>query len=140
MSRLALFALVLLASSPLAAQTKEIINPPGAPNTLPFSSGIKVGNQIWLAGIEGEISGDIEKETRSAFDQIKSLLQQGGFTMNDIVAVQVYMADLAEFPKMNAVYRAMMPDPKPTRTTVQVAKLVGDARIEITVTAVKTKA
>ena len=81
-----------------------------------------------------------EKETRSAFDQIKSLLQQGGFTITDIVAVQVYMADLAEFPKMNAVYRAMMPDPKPTRTTVQVAKLVGDARIEITVTAVKTKA
>jgi 2-iminobutanoate/2-iminopropanoate deaminase len=51
--------------------------------------------------------------------------------------VQVYLTDMDLFPRMNAVYSTYFKDPRPARTTVGVSKLVGTARIEITVTAHK---
>ena len=123
----------------LAAQQRQIFNPPGTPTNLPFNNGIKVGNQLWVAGMEGEVTGDIEAETRSALEKIRSVLRAGGMDVKDVVAVQVYLADINDFQKMNGVYRAFFFEgSKPTRTTVQVAHLVNDARVEITVTAVKT--
>jgi 2-iminobutanoate/2-iminopropanoate deaminase len=53
--------------------------------------------------------------------------------------VNVYVADIHEFGDMNKVYKAFMPDPKPTRTTIQAAGLVNNARIEISAIAVKSK-
>ena len=55
--------------------------------------------------------------------------------ISDVVAVQVYLTDMELFPRMNAVYTTYFKEPRPARTTVGVAKLVGTARIEITVTA-----
>lgn len=135
-------AAVVAASLPpnrAGAQQREIFNPPGTPTNLPFNNGIKIGNMMWVAGMEGEVSGDIEKETRSALEKIRSVLQAGGFDLKDVVAVQVYLADIADFQKMNGVYRTFFTDPKPTRTTVQVAHLVNDARVEITATAYKDR-
>ena len=57
--------------------------------------------------------------------------------MTDIVSVTVYMTDLKEVPKMNEIYKKLMPDPKPARATVQVAGLIDDAKIEISAIAVK---
>jgi len=94
---------------------------------------------MWVAGMEGEVNGDIEAEAKSALERIRSVLQAGGMDLKDVVAVQVYLADIKEFQKMNGVYRTFFSDPKPTRTTVQVAGLVNNARIEITVTAVKER-
>ena len=53
------------------------------------------------------------------------------------VSVQVYLTDAAKFQRMNAVYTSYFKDPRPTRTTVVVAKLVGPGNVEITVTARK---
>src|SRR5262245_24095974 len=135
-------ALIFLAATAVAtaleAQGRKVFNPPGTPTNLPFSNGVLVGNQLWIAGMEGEVNGNIRDETKSALDRIKSVIDAAGFKMSDVVAVQVYLADINEFQAMNEVYRTYFPDPKPTRTTVQVAKLVFDARVEITVTAVKT--
>ena len=55
----------------------------------------------------------------------------------DAVAVQVYLTDMELFPRMNAIYTTYFKEPRPARTTVGVAKLVGTAKIEITVTARK---
>ena len=55
----------------------------------------------------------------------------------DVVSVQVYLTDAATFERMNVVYKAFFKDPRPTRTTVVVAKLVGKGHIEITATAKK---
>ena len=137
MNRVILAAALVALAAPLSAQQREAFNPPGTPTTLPFNNGIKIGNHMWVAGMEGEITGDIEAETKSALEKIRSVLQAGGFDMQDVVAVQVYLADIKEFQKMNGVYRTFFGSPKPTRTTVQVAHLVNDARVEITVTAVK---
>ena len=139
--RASLITLALLALPPLTRQLsaqRKVFNPPGTPTNLPFSNGVQVGNQLWVAGMEGEVNGNIKDETKSALDRIKSVIDAAGFKMTDVVAVQVYLADIGEFQAMNEVYRTYFPDPKPTRTTVQVAHLVNDARVEITVTAVKT--
>ncbi|HEV2246264.1 MAG TPA: RidA family protein [Terriglobia bacterium] len=53
--------------------------------------------------------------------------------------MNVYLSDVNEFGKMNNVYKTFFPDPKPTRTTVQVAKLVNGAKIEISAIAVKPR-
>jgi 2-iminobutanoate/2-iminopropanoate deaminase len=120
------------------AQERHVFNPPGAPTNLPFSNGIQVGNTLYIAGVQGTISSDIEAETRSALAAIKKVLDAAGFKPSDVVQVTVYLKDVNEFPKMNAAYREFFPDPKPTRTTVEVARLVNDAHIEITSVAVRS--
>lgn len=139
-TRLSLFLIpVLLGASTLHAQERRVFNPPGLPANLPFSNGIQVGDMLWIAGEEGVISGDITEETRTALANIKKVLDAAGFAISDVVQVTVYLKDIGDFPKMNAVYREFFPDPKPTRTTVEVARLVGDARIEITSVAVRNR-
>jgi 2-iminobutanoate/2-iminopropanoate deaminase len=54
---------------------------------------------------------------------------------SDVVSAQAYLTDASEFQRMNAIYTSYFKDPRPTRTTVVVAKLVGPGNIEITVTA-----
>jgi 2-iminobutanoate/2-iminopropanoate deaminase len=65
------------------------------------------------------------------------ILKEAGYDFKDAVTVNVYLTDMELFPRMNAVYTTFFPEPRPVRTTVGVAKLVGTARIEITVTAWK---
>ena len=57
--------------------------------------------------------------------------------MTDVVAVTVYVTDLNDVKKMNDVYVKLMPDPKPARATVQVAGLIGGAKIEMSAIAVR---
>ena len=68
---------------------------------------------------------------------MEKVVKDAGFKMKDIVSVTVYIADLSDVPQMNEVYKKLMPDPKPARATVQVAGLIGGAKIEISAIAVK---
>ena len=72
-----------------------------------------------------------------AVDNVGAILKEAGMGFENAVAVQVYLTDMELFPRMNAVYTTYFKEPRPARTTVGVAKLVGTARIEITVTAHK---
>ena len=110
---------------------------------LPFSDGIVAGNTLYIAGQEGvdtkgTLADGIGAQTQKALDNISQVVKQAGFQMNDIVSVTVYLADIHDFPDMNKVYRAVLPDPKPARATVQVDALVNGARIEVSAIAVKT--
>ncbi len=136
---LPVFAGMLLGAAMVQAQERRVINPPGLPTNLPFSNGIQVGDMLWIAGTEGTVSGDITEETRTALANVKKVLDAAGFDVRDVVQVTVYLKDVDEFAKMNAVYREFFPDPRPTRTTVQVARLVNDARVEITSVAVRSR-
>jgi 2-iminobutanoate/2-iminopropanoate deaminase len=126
------------------AQERKAINL--SPNRgLPFSDGIVAGNTLYLAGTEGTdasdklVAGGIGPETAAALENIQKVLKAAGFELKDVVSVTVYLADIHEFPDMNKVYKSVLPDPKPTRATVQVAALVNNARIEISAIAVKQK-
>lgn len=122
------------------AQQKRVV--PG-PKELPYSEGIVVGNTLYIAGQEGEDEsgklkpGGIGPETQATLENLTKVVKAAGFELKDVVAVTVYLTDFREFSEMNKVYRRFMPDPKPTRATVQVAALYNNARIEISAIAVK---
>jgi 2-iminobutanoate/2-iminopropanoate deaminase len=137
---LVLTLVALVGATTLQAQERRVFNPPGLPANLPFSNGIQVGDMLWIAGTEGVVSGDITEETRTALLNIRKVLDAAGFEVRDVVQVTVYLKDVDDFAKMNAVYREFFTDPRPTRTTVQVARLVNDARVEITSVAVRRPA
>jgi 2-iminobutanoate/2-iminopropanoate deaminase len=133
-----------LVALPALAQQKRAITV-GESKGLPFSDGIVVGNTLYIAGTEGTDetnklkAGGIAPETQAALDNIQKVLKKAGFELGDIVSVTVYLADIKDFPEMNKVYKSVMPDPKPTRATIQAAGLVNDARIEISAIAMKAK-
>jgi 2-iminobutanoate/2-iminopropanoate deaminase len=132
---------LLVATTSLGAQERHEFSPPGEPTNLPFTPGIQVGDMLFIAGHEGTpLTGDIQSETKNALAAIKRVLDAAGFKVTDVVSVTVYLKDIKDFPKMNEVYRDFFPDPKPTRTTVQVAGLVNDARVEITSLALRNHA
>jgi 2-iminobutanoate/2-iminopropanoate deaminase len=137
--RTILLSLILAAT--LAAADKKIIQPKDFPTGRPFSPGILVDGTLYVAGQTGadlktgKIPEEFEAEVRQALDNIGLVLKEAGKGFADAVAVQVYLTDMELFPRMNAVYTTYFKEPRPARTTVGVAKLVGTARIEITVTA-----
>jgi 2-iminobutanoate/2-iminopropanoate deaminase len=101
-----------------------------------------VGDTLYVSGMGGEdakgkIPGSFEGEVKQALDNIDAVLKAGNMSSSDVVSVQVYLTDVATFEKMNTVYKAYFKEPRPTRTTVVVAKLVGPGKIEITATARK---
>ena len=139
-----LAAAILMAAGHPPSSAKRAINPPGTAEGLPFSNGILVGNTLYVAGQEGLDSGKLRPggigpQTQAALENIKKIVEAAGLQMTDVVSVNVYLADIAEFGEMNKVYKTFFPEPRPARATVQVAALVSNARIEITAIAVKTR-
>jgi 2-iminobutanoate/2-iminopropanoate deaminase len=110
---------------------------------MPFSDGYVAGNTLYVAGQQGpdangKVTGlDISKQTENTIAAIEKVVKKAGFQMTDIKSVTVYVTDLNDVPKMNDVYKRLMPNPKPARATVQVAGLIGGAKIEISAIAVK---
>ena len=130
--------LALLGCGQAYAQNKAIGFKPG----MPFSDGYVAGSTLYVAGQEGPTNGklegtDITAQTKNAIAAIERIVKTAGFRMTDIVSVTVYIADLNDVPKMNEIYKKLMPDPKPARATVQVAGLIGGAKVEISAIAVK---
>ncbi len=98
---------------------------------------------LFVAGLKGKpASGtladlDITAQTKLALEATKNVVEEAGFKMTDIVSVNVYLVDINEIDKMNEVYGKMMPDPKPTRVTVEVGHIRSGGRIEISCIAIK---
>ncbi len=117
------------------AQNKAVDFTPGEN----YSDGYIAGNTLYVAGQQGaNVKGtDITEQATSAIAAVKTVVEHAGFHMADIVSVTVYVTSLDDVPAMNAVYKKLMPDPKPARATVQVAGLIGGAKIEMTAIAVK---
>jgi 2-iminobutanoate/2-iminopropanoate deaminase len=127
----------------LTAAPKKLIHPKEFPKGRPFSPGLMVGDTLYVAGQTGQdlksgaIPDDFEAEVKQTLDNIGLVLKEAGLSFDDAVSVSVYLTDMELFQRMNAVYTTVFKEPRPVRTTVGVAKLVGKARIEITVTASK---
>jgi 2-iminobutanoate/2-iminopropanoate deaminase len=143
MKKLTLLLLSLLLTSGLALAQKKIIYPPEFRPNAPFSPGVVFGDTLYCAGQTGsdlktgEYPQDFEKEVHQTFQRIGIIMKAAGFDYSDAVDVKVYLTDVGLFQQMNGVYTQYFKENRPARTTVGVAKLVGAARIEITVTARK---
>jgi 2-iminobutanoate/2-iminopropanoate deaminase len=131
--------LLLGVSCSAFAQNKTIGFKPGAA----LSQGRVVGNMLFVAGLKGNpVTGklgdlDIAAQTELALGAIQKVVEEAGFKMTDIVSVNIYLTDINEIDKMNEVYKKLMPDPKPTRVTVEVGHIRNGGRIEISCIAIK---
>jgi 2-iminobutanoate/2-iminopropanoate deaminase len=135
-------ALLSLCASLAMGADKKVILPKGAERNAGWSHGILIDGTLYVSGMAGEdaagkIPPTFEAEMKQALSNITAVLNAAGMSLADVVSVQVYLTNGALFDRMNTVYKATLPDPKPARTTVVVAKLVGAGHVEITVTARK---
>ena|SRR5215217_239033 len=109
----------------------------------PYSQAIKAGNLLFLSGqvpIDPQtgnlVEGGIEPQTRQVFANIGEILKAAGATFDNVVTAGVFLLDMNDFARMNAIYAEYFTAPAPARATVEVARLPKDCLVEIQVTAV----
>ncbi len=123
---------------------KTIIAPAAPAAIGPYSHAIHAGPFVFCSGqipLDPQtgklVADDIEAQTRQVLANVAAVLAAAGLSTGQVVKSTVFLKDLADFPKMNALYEAAFAPHKPARSTVQVAKLPLDSRVEIEVTAFK---
>ncbi|MEI7645941.1 MAG: RidA family protein [Chloroflexales bacterium] len=122
---------------------RTVIRAHDAPAAIgPYSQAVRAGDLIFLSGqlpvdpASGQIvDGDIGAMTRQIFANISAVLAAAGSSLDKIVKATVFLADMGDFATMNAAYAEFFSADPPARSTVQVARLPRDARIEIEVVA-----
>jgi reactive intermediate/imine deaminase len=104
----------------------------------PYSQAVRAGNTVYLSGQipldpkTGElVTGDIQRETRRVFDNLKAVTEAAGGGLQDVARVTIFLTDLGDFAKVNEVMAGYFQEPYPARATVGVAALPRGARVEI---------
>ena len=123
--------------------TVRLVNTDAAPAAIgPYSQGtIGAGlffsaGQIPLDPASGEIvDGDVVAQTRQVFANLKAVLTEAGTSWDRVLKVNVYLVDMADFPRVNEIYAEAMGGARPARSTVQVAALPRGVLVEIDVIA-----
>ncbi len=118
---------------------REVVIAPRAPRPIgPYSVGIRVGELLYTSGMAGVdpqtgklVPGGIEAEARQTLQNLASILEAGGASLGGVLKTTVFLQDMGEFARMNAVYAEFFPSEPPARSTVQVAALPLGARVEI---------
>jgi 2-iminobutanoate/2-iminopropanoate deaminase len=118
---------------------KERVETDSAPKAIgPYSQAIRSGGLIFASGQipldpqSGQIvEGDIAVQTERVLSNLKAVLEAAGSSLERIVKTTVFLADLNDFGGMNETYARFFPGVPPARSTVEVARLPRDARIEI---------
>jgi 2-iminobutanoate/2-iminopropanoate deaminase len=122
---------------------KKVISTVKAPAAIgPYSQAIKVGNLVFTSGqipidpaTGNFVEGGIKEQTRQSLSNVKAILEEAGLTMANVVKTTVFMADMADFADMNAVYAEFFAEPYPARSAVAVKTLPKGALVEIEVVA-----
>ena len=124
---------------------KKVIKTAKAPSAIgPYSQAIQVGNLVYTSGLipidpstGAFVEGGIKEQTRQSLQNVKSILEEAGLTMCDVLKTTVFMADMNDFAEMNAVYAEFFTEPYPARSAVAVKTLPKGALVEIEVVAGK---
>jgi 2-iminobutanoate/2-iminopropanoate deaminase len=104
----------------------------------PYSHGVDSEGLLFLSGqtpidpSTGKlVDGDIQEQTKQCFDNLRSILEAAGLTMNDVQKVNVFLTNMDNFTAMNEIYKQQFTEPYPARTTIGVASLPLGSAIEI---------
>jgi 2-iminobutanoate/2-iminopropanoate deaminase len=135
---------ILVGAETAHAQDREHITPrsPADGEVSPFSGAVRVGETLYLSGTigrnpDGSIPDTAEEEARLVLDNVRSTLEAAGMTMDDLVYVQVFCSDVANYDAFNSVYRTYFEEEFPARAFVGVGTLLFDARFEVQSIAVR---
>ncbi len=126
---------------------KRAVESADAPKAVgPYSQAIIANGFVYTAGQLGSdpktgalVEGDIVAQAEQALKNVEAVLKAAGVGMEDVVKTTVFLSDMNDFAKMNEVYAKRFKQPYPARSTVQVARLPRDAKIEIETVAVAKK-
>ncbi|MEJ2210704.1 MAG: RidA family protein [Anaerolineae bacterium] len=118
---------------------KTIVATEQAPAAVgPYSQAVRFGDLIYTAGQLGLVPGskefagpDIESQTRQALENLQAVLEAGGSCLSHVVKTTVFLADMGEFPRMNAIYAEFFAQDPPARSAVQAAALPLGGRVEV---------
>ena len=121
------------------SEGKKIIQTNKAPGAIgPYSQAVRTENMVFTAGQIGLdpatmeiVSGGVEAETRQVLSNLKQVLEAANSGLNYVVKTTVFLRDMADFPKMNAVYGEFFSENPPARSTVAVATLPKNVAVEI---------
>lgn len=118
--------------------SREVIATADAPAAIgPYSQAIRAGGFVFTAGqlgldpATGKLAEGVEAQTRQALTNLKAILAAAGSSPAQVVKTTIFLADLADFAKVNAIYAEVFNAAPPARSTVQVAALPLGARVEI---------
>ena len=110
----------------------------------PYSQALLAGNTLYISGQLGIdpatgklIEGGTAEQARQALKNIMAILMDQNMSMHNVVQVQVFLTDIADFKAVNEVYKTFFAEPYPARAAVQVAALPAGASVEILATAIK---
>ena len=125
--------------------SRTTVTTPRAPAAIgPYSQGILVDGTLWCSGQlaldpdEGSlVTGDIEKETEQALDNLGAVLEAASMSYENVVRCTVHLTDVNDYARVNEVYARYFNEAKPARQAVQVAALPRGARVEISCVAVR---
>ncbi len=126
---------------------KRVIQPANyRPSPAPLSPAILVGNTLYLSGSTGGdpvtgqlVTGGLDPEMRQIMSNVQTVLKTAGMGLEDVVLVTAYLADMNDYARFNELYREYFKSqPLPARSTVAVKELARGARLELTMTAVRS--
>ena len=124
--------------------SKAIINTPKAPAPIgPYSQAVEANGTVYVSGqvamdpATGEvIGGGVEAQTELVMKHLESILDAAGLTFSHVVKCSIFVKDMNDFAKVNAIYGKAFPENPPARETVEVARLPKDVLVEISCIAV----
>ena len=118
---------------------KTAISTKNAPAAIgPYSQAIEVNGMIYTSGMipinpqTGElVTGSVEEQAEQAFTNLKALIEASGSSMDKVVKTVVFIKDMEDFGKINAIYEKYFTEPYPARSCVEVARLPKDVALEV---------
>jgi len=125
--------------------TRNVITAQNAPKAIgPYSVAIETDGFLFCSGqigidpATGElVSSDLEAQTRQVLTNLKNVLEAAGLSLTQVVKTTVFLRDMTDFPKMNAIYAEYFPANPPARSTIAVAGLPKGGAVEIEAIALK---
>src|SRR5258708_6302792 len=143
--RLLLVGLLLLSPPGVQAQVRAVIPASTSPaaNSV-YSPGVDAGDYLYVSGQgprrpDGSIPATFEAQVRQSLDNVKSVVQTAGLTMEHVVYTQVYLEDVGKYREVNQVFGEVFPKTPPARAVLGVAKLP-ESSIQISAVAVHNRA
>jgi len=117
---------------------KQVIQTSDAPAAIgPYSQAVRAGNLLFLSGqlgidsTTGELAKTVEQQVVKAFDNIGAILRQANLGYENVVKTTAFLADMADFAKINEAYSKYFQAPFPARSAVAVKTLPKNALVEI---------